>query len=58
MWTKPVVSPPLRSLVQKGVAALPELIDHLSDRRETKLRMGGFMGMWRSDEYDPRQHAP
>ncbi len=55
---KPVASPPLRSLVQKGVAALPELIDHLSDRRETKLTMGGFMGMWHSDEYDPRRRAP
>jgi hypothetical protein len=55
---KPVVSPPLRSLVQKGVAALPQLIDHLSDRRETKLTMSGFMGMWHSDEYDPRRRAP
>jgi hypothetical protein len=52
---KPVISSPLRALVQMGVAALPQLIDHLSDRRETKLKMGGFMGMWHSDEYDPRR---
>src|SRR6185312_3187813 len=55
---KPVVSPPLRALVQKGLAALPELINHLSDRRETKVTIGGFMSMWHSDEYDPRQHPP
>jgi hypothetical protein len=52
---KPAVSPVVRDLVRIGVAALPDLIDHLSDRRETKLKFGGFMGMWHSDEYDPRR---
>lgn len=55
---RPVVDPAMRELVRKGVAALPDLIDHLSDRREAKIRMRGFMGMWHSDEYDPRRRPP
>jgi hypothetical protein len=34
---KPVVSPVMRELVRRGTAALPLLIDHLSDARPTKI---------------------
>ena len=52
---KPIVFPAMRALVQKGPAALPDLIAHLTDRRATKVKVLRFMGMWHSDEYDPRQ---
>ena len=55
--SKPVVSPIMRALVRRGVAALPDLIDHLSDRRETKIRARA-MGMWLCTEYDARDAAP
>ena len=53
----PVVSPVMRELVRRGTAALPALIAHLQDARETALIVGadGFLDvLWLSDEYDPR----
>lgn len=55
--TQPVISPSLRALVRKGVTALPDLIDHLSDPRETGLKASA-MGMWLCEEYDPRDPVP
>jgi hypothetical protein len=57
---KPVVHPAMRELVRLGVAALPELLNHLSDPRNTGLVInpGGFMGSWHSDEYSPRYDDP
>lgn len=58
---RPVTSPAMRELVRRGVAALPELIDHLSDARPTKLVVTGerfFTAIWQSDEYDPRDRHP
>ncbi len=53
---KPKVSPVMRELVRRGLAALPMLIDHLSDARSTKLIVGrGSMGKWFDEEYDPRE---
>lgn len=58
---KPVVNPVMRSLVQMGVSALPDLLNHLSDARKTSLVIevpdrGGirFGATWHSDEYHPR----
>ena len=52
---KPTVSPIMRELVRRGVAALPTLIQHLTDARPTRLVVGdGFMGKWFGDEYDRR----
>jgi hypothetical protein len=67
----PVVSPPMRELVRRGVAALRPLIAHLRDSRPTKLRVGGLLGetpgggapgigggfMFQefAEEYDPRE---
>lgn len=54
---KPTVDPTMRKLVQLGVRALPILMKHLDDKRETKLVIKhdqGFGAMWYSDEYDPR----
>ena len=52
---KPAVSPVMRELVRRGLAALPLLIKHLTDSRSTKLTVGdGFIGKWFADEYDPR----
>jgi hypothetical protein len=56
---KPKASPVMQELVRRGVAALPVLIDHLSDARPTKLIVGdGFTGKWFSDEYDSRFGDP
>lgn len=59
---KPVTSPVLKQLVRLGAKALPELIAHLSDDRETRLVIRGedSMTMWRSfsDEYDARYRDP
>jgi hypothetical protein len=60
-----IVPPPMRELVRRGPVALPELIQHLGDKRPTKLEVGNkpsgrqvgvdaFMFMYFSDEYDPR----
>jgi beta-lactamase regulating signal transducer with metallopeptidase domain len=51
-FIKPVTSPVMRELVRRGVAALPMLIDHLSDARPTKLTLSyPFIACFR---YDPR----
>ncbi len=59
----PAIPPAMRELVRRGAAALPTLVEHLDDRRPTKLvvgasvfaKGGGFF-MWTrfSSEYDPR----
>jgi hypothetical protein len=54
---KPVVAPPMRELVRRGVGALPELIKHLSDARKTKLTCRGMMWMSYGTEYDPRRRG-
>ena len=52
------VDPVVRKLVRMGVTAVPSLIAHLSDQRETGLivrpLMAGFGGTWFSNEYDSR----
>jgi hypothetical protein len=64
----PKVPPQMRELVRRGPLALPELVQHLDDRRPTKLKVGNddsatsshqvgvdaFMFSYFSDEYDPR----
>jgi len=56
---KPAVSPVMRELVRRGLAALPLLISHLSDSRPTKLTVGdGFLGKWFADEYAARYLNP
>jgi hypothetical protein len=61
----PKVPPQMSELVRRGPLALRELIEHLDDRRPTKLEVGNkppgtqvgvdaFMFMYFSDEYDPR----
>jgi hypothetical protein len=60
-FREPRTSPVMRELVRRGVAALPDLIDHLNDKRPTKLvitHAAGFGDMWCSDEYDPRSADP
>jgi hypothetical protein len=42
---KPIVLPAMRALVKKGPAALPDLIAHLTDRRDTKVFSG--KGVWK-----------
>jgi hypothetical protein len=56
---RPVVAHALRELVRRGVEALPDLLNHLTDPRETKLAVrnfggGGFGAAWFGDEYEPR----
>jgi hypothetical protein len=43
-------------LVRRGIDALPALVAHLNDRRETKLVVGGTFFMFQvfSDAYDPK----
>ncbi len=58
---KPAPSPVLRELVRRGVGALPKLLEHVDDKRPTKLvieHQGAFGAMWHSDEYDPRFADP
>lgn len=52
----PKTSPHMRELVRRGVVVLPELIEHLGDKRPTKLRVGDdfFLFRYFSDECDPR----
>lgn len=59
--TPPEVPAQMSELVRRGPIALPELINHLSDIRPTRLQLGtessdahAFMFMYFSDEYDPR----
>jgi hypothetical protein len=51
--------PQMTELVRRGVSSLPLLINHLDDRRPTKLTVGGdfFMFAYFSDEYDPKTQA-
>ncbi|MCB0360669.1 MAG: hypothetical protein KDD44_13570, partial [Bdellovibrionales bacterium] len=51
---QPATSPVMKQLVQRGVEALPELIAHLTDMRETKLVVGGdiIMFAWFGTDYD------
>jgi hypothetical protein len=54
---KPVVAPPMQQLVRLGVAALPDLLNHLPDPRPTRLTVGQggiITATWHSDEYSPR----
>ena len=52
----PLVPPQMRELACRGVAALPQLINHLDDKRPTKLIVGANFFDFRqfSDEYDPK----
>jgi hypothetical protein len=59
---RPVTHSAMRDLVRLGVAALPDLLDHLTDARETRLVVGDskrfFGAIWHSDEYSPRHRDP
>jgi hypothetical protein len=51
----PVDSAAVGELVAMGATAVPYLVEHLSDKRETKICIkhdGGMGGMFREDEYD------
>ncbi len=54
----------MRELVRRGVAAIPALLDHLSDARPTKLSLKGNIADWPDNiayvgkEYAPRQLDP
>jgi len=66
----PPTPPVMRQIVELGVAAVPSLLDHLTDARDTKLKirnpglpvvapgtpppMGSFGSITYNDEYDPR----
>lgn len=55
------VDPVMRNLIRLGVRAVPALVRHLSDRRETKFienHSDGGVAMWFTDEYDPRFGDP
>ncbi|MCH8275269.1 MAG: hypothetical protein IH851_10810, partial [Armatimonadetes bacterium] len=54
---------PVRQLVRMGLKALPDLIDHLTDSRETGIVLGlgfseGTGTVWESNKYDPRYRDP
>jgi hypothetical protein len=55
----PTVSPQMKELVRRGVTAMPSLIQHLDDKRPTKLTAGGEIIEWAyfSDEYDPKDRS-
>jgi hypothetical protein len=58
---KPTTSPVMRELVRRGVAALPDLLEHLSDQRASRVTIThefGFGAVWHSDEYYPRYGDP
>jgi hypothetical protein len=57
---KPQVSPVMRELVRRGLAAMPNLLDHLNDPRPSCLLITNLTscGMWHSDEYDCRYDDP
>jgi hypothetical protein len=52
--------PQMTELVRRGISSLPLLIEHLDDKRPTKLVVGGkfFMFAYFSDEYDPKARVP
>src|SRR5208337_685534 len=51
--------PQMTELVRRGASSLPLLIEHLDDKRPTKLTVGGdfFTFRYFSDEYDPKTPA-
>jgi hypothetical protein len=51
--------PQMTELVRRGASSLPLLIEHLDDKRPTKLTVGGdfFSFRYFSDEYDPKTPA-
>ena len=56
------VPPPMREVVRRGAAAVPILVEHLDDRRPTRLVVGGmidqggfFMWGYFGEEYDGRR---
>jgi predicted nuclease with RNAse H fold len=58
---KPAKSPVMRELVRRGTDALPKLLEHVDDKRPTKLVIEhtfGIGGMWHSDEYVHRYADP
>jgi hypothetical protein len=52
----PKIPSEMRELVRRGPVALPQLIEHLGDKRPTKLTIGEDFFTFRlySDEYDPK----
>lgn len=55
------VTPQMRELVRRGVAAMPDLLVHLTDARPTKFVVGNtdpkdffYMFQYFGDEYDPK----
>lgn len=59
----PSNSPALEQIVRRGILAVPSLLKHLDDARETKVPpMSGMMWMSFADEYDfnsrTREHTP
>jgi hypothetical protein len=54
----PKVDPTMRKLVRLGERALPDLLNHVTDPRRTRLSAGNnkmhFGAWWYSDEYHPR----
>jgi hypothetical protein len=62
---RPGVNPAFRELVKLGIRALPDLIEHLSDKRETKLKVGNvegsgdfvFMFQLFGSEYSPKSSS-
>lgn len=57
----PKISPEMRELVRRGLAAMPALLNHLTDARATKLlitsnRNIGSMQFF-NEEYDPKNFA-
>jgi hypothetical protein len=57
----PKTFPQMQELVRRGISAVPALIEHLDDKRPTKLTVGGdfpsggfFMFAYFDVEYDPK----
>lgn len=54
----PAEFPQMKEIVKRGATALPDLLEHLEDKRPTQLKIGGgdfhFMFSYFSEEYDPR----
>src|SRR5207248_1268837 len=48
----------MEELGRRGVDALPELVRHLTDDRETHVVVKPLLVMWFSDEYQARHRAP
>lgn len=51
--SRPIVHPVMKELVRRGVKALPDLINHVSDQRPIAIEVGAG-GVWHSDEYDAK----